>query len=84
MMGHIEMVKSTSHISGDMMDFGIAESIDALVRGGTTFVTNFFQVEAASTDNRTRTATDLAIKEHGFDLLFREKEEIKIKESILV
>jgi hypothetical protein len=67
-----------------MMDAGIADSIDTLIGGGTIFAADFFQVNTASRHNCAKTATDLAIEEHGFDLLFREKEKIKVKGSLLV
>ncbi len=64
------------------MGAGMAALFGALIGGGTTFAANFFQTKVAIRHNRARTATDLAIKEHEFDLLLHQEGQ-KLKESSL-
>jgi hypothetical protein len=54
------------------MDSGIAALFGALVGGGATVAVNYVQIRSNAAQQRIKTATELAQKEHGFDILLRE------------
>lgn len=65
------------------MDSGIAALLGALVGGSATFAASLFQSKVNAMQQRVRTATELAIKEHEFDLVIRTEKAEKRPYSLL-
>jgi len=53
------------------MDASVAALLGALIGGGVTVAVGYFQVRVSRTQERIRTAAELASKEHDFDIILR-------------
>lgn len=64
------------------MDSGVAALLGALVGGATSLIANYIQARAQRKQDLIKIATDLAKKEHDFDLLLH-KEGKKLDSSLI-
>lgn len=64
------------------MDSGFAALLGALIGGGATVAANYIQMHTSRTQQRIKTAAELASKEHDFDVVLR-KEGKKLPYSMI-